>query len=133
MLTFTACDYNKKTAALPESSTTTVNKIPLTNPPKILIIAGDKEIPYVVGLNQWNNCIYDREDTFQTIIKKDSGIKVPYIQLGKTIQIEFKEIKPDKLVLKDHILKENGIPKYTEKEINMVLSLHQMLGNEKLN
>lgn len=104
MLTFTSCSYNKKTAA----------------PPKILITSEDKEIPYVVGLNQWNGSIYDREDTFQTIIKKDSGIKVPYIQLGKTIQMDFKGIKPDKLVLKDYILKENGIPKYTEKLINEV-------------
>jgi len=120
MLTLTACSYNKETSTSPKSITTPVNNVTLTNQPEILITSGDKEIPYVAGLNQWNGSIYDREDTFQTIMKKESGIKVPYIQLGETIQIEFKGVAPDKLKLKDYILKENGIPKYTEKEENEI-------------
>jgi hypothetical protein len=120
VLFFTACSYNKRITAPPENSATEVNKVTLTNPPEILITAGDKEIPYVAGLNQWNGAIYDREDTFQTILKKDSGIEVSYIQLGESIQIEFKGNPPDKLKLRDYILKEDGIPKYTGKEVNQI-------------
>jgi hypothetical protein len=119
VLFFTACSYNKRITAPPENSATEVNKVTLTNPPEIFT-AGDKEIPYVAGLNQWNSAIYDREDTFQTILKKDSGIEVPYIQLGETIQIEFKGNPPDKLQLRDYIQKEDGIPKYTGKEVNQI-------------
>ena len=117
MITFTAC---KGGTALPQSSTSKVNTVPLIDPPKILITSEDKEIHYVIGLNQWNGSIYDREDTFQTIMKKDSGIEVTYIKLGETIQIQFIGTAPDKLQLEDCILKEDGMPKYTEKEVNEI-------------
>lgn len=101
VLTFTACSSN----------------IAQTEPPEILIKVGNKEMGYVVGLNQWDGAIYDREDTFHTIMKEGSDIEVPYARLGESIEIEFKGATPDKYELRDHILRENGSIKYTEKEV----------------
>ncbi len=99
MLTSTACD-----------------DIVHNEPPEISIKVGDKEVGYVVGLNQWDGAIYDREDTFLTIMKEGSDIEVPYAHLGEIIEIVFKGATPDKYELKDYILMENGLIKYTEKE-----------------
>lgn len=119
MFVFTACN-KKGTTSEAESLSKTVNKSAPNNPPEILITAGHKEIPYVIGLNEWNGAKYDREATFQTIMKKDSSIEIPYIPLDETIQIEFKGIVPDELQLRDYILKKDGTPKYTEKEVNEI-------------
>jgi hypothetical protein len=89
----------------------------MTKPPGISIKAGDKEITYVIGLNQWDGTIYDREDTFHTIMKNDASVKVPYIHLGETIQMEVEGAYPDKVELNNYILKENGDQKYTGKEV----------------
>jgi hypothetical protein len=39
-------------------------------PPEISIFIGDKEIEYVSAKNKWNGSVYDREDTFVTILKE---------------------------------------------------------------
>lgn len=87
----------------------------MAKPPEISITAGNKEIVYVVGLNKWDGAIYDREDTFHTIMKKTSAVELPYIQLGETIQIVFRGTAPGTIKLKDYILRENGDLKYAEK------------------
>lgn len=103
MLTFTA--------------TACSNNIAQTEPPEISVKIGNKEVGYVAGLNKWNGAVYDREDTFRTIMKEGSGIEVPYAHLGETIEIVFKGAVPDKYELRDHILREDGSVKYTEKEV----------------
>jgi len=42
----------------------------MQEPPEISIHIGDKEIEYVSAKNKWNGSVYDREDTFITILKE---------------------------------------------------------------
>lgn len=93
------------------------SKLSQTEAPEISIKVGNKEVGYAVGLNKWNGAVYDREDTFYTIMKEGSDIEVPYAHLGETIEIVFKGAAPDKYELRDYILREDGFVKYTEKEV----------------
>ena len=86
-------------------------------PPEITVTIGDKEINYVVAKNRWNNSIYDREGTFQTIMKKGSKIEIPYIEIGKIAVISFKSYPPEKLTISDILVGENGTQMYSYKEI----------------
>ncbi len=114
--------------------TTCGNTIKMSEPPPILITAGSTKIEYVVGLNLWNGAIYDRLDTFYLIMKEDSDIEVPYINLGEIIQIESMGKVPDTIELKDYILNEKGEIKYTAKEvIEMPIQFTDGKGNYKLN
>lgn len=87
---------------------------------EISITSGDIEIPFVMGLNKWEGAFYDREDTFQTIMKGDSKNKLPYIKQGEKIQIVFKGKMPDTVSLKEYILTEDGNVKYTDKEVKEI-------------
>ncbi|MEW6624730.1 MAG: hypothetical protein AB1420_16670 [Bacillota bacterium] len=64
-------------------------------PPDINITIDNQGVDYVIGKNQWNGHVYDREDTFKTILKEGSNIVIPYIELGKTVMIDFKNYPPD--------------------------------------
>jgi hypothetical protein len=86
-------------------------------PPEITVTIGEKEIDYVTAKNIWNNAIYDREGTFQTILKKGSKIVIPYIEIGKIAVINFKSYPPDKLTISDILVAENGTQMYSYKEI----------------
>jgi hypothetical protein len=86
-------------------------------PSEIMITIDNQTIDYVVGKNKWDGAVFDREDTFKTILKKDSKKVVPYIKLGKTLNIEFKENPPDTIEIFDYLLHEDGNKKYTSKEI----------------
>jgi hypothetical protein len=86
-------------------------------PPEITVTIGDKEIDYVVAKNKWNNAIYDREDTFQTILKKDFKVEIPYIEIGKTAVISFNSNSPDKLIISDILFGDNGLQMYSDKEV----------------
>ncbi|MGF7047690.1 hypothetical protein J2T13_002195 [Paenibacillus sp. DS2015] len=92
----------------------------MSEPPEIRITAGDMEIASVVGLNQWNGSIYDREDTFHTSMKEKSVADVPYLQLNQEIQIEFKGTAPDQFELREYIVDASGSIKYTEKETKSI-------------
>lgn len=46
--------------------------------------------------------------------------KLPYVELGKTIELRFEEKFPDAYELKDYILEDNGNPKYTEQTIQSI-------------
>lgn len=39
------------------------------------------EMQCIIANNQWNGSIYDREDTFKTIMKEGSEIEVPSIEI----------------------------------------------------
>ena len=85
-------------------------------PPKIMVTVNGKVIDYVVGINKWDGAVYDRLDTFHTIMKVDSGIEIPYVELGEIIKIEFMENAPAKTKLYDALLKRDGSNKYTDRE-----------------
>ena len=83
----------------------------MTEPSEIITMAGDIQIGYVVGLNMWNHAVYDRECTFETIMKEDLKIEIPYVELETIIEIEIKGRVPDTIELKDSVLDENGVIK----------------------
>jgi hypothetical protein len=86
-------------------------------PPEIKITFDNQTINYVVGKNKWDGAVYDRENTFKTILKEDSKIVVPYIKLGKTLNIEFKQNPPEVIEIFDYLLNEKGENKYSDKTI----------------
>ena len=85
-------------------------------PPEISIAIGDIEIEYVVGKNKWDNKIFDREDTFQTILKNGSGIEIPYIEAGEIATINFMNYSPSSIKIYDILIDEGGRPIYTDRE-----------------
>lgn len=89
-------------------------------PPKISITTAGTEINYVVGLSQWNNAIYDREGTFQTIMQGKSKTDLPYIKLNQEFQIAFNGTAPDSVKLEDYILQPNGNARYSEREVQTI-------------
>lgn len=86
-------------------------------PPQITITIEDKELEYVVGKNQWDGSIYDRKDTFKTILKKGSESEIPYIEIGNTATISFKNSPPSKFTISDILIDKNGNQRYSDKEI----------------
>ncbi len=89
------------------------------NAPPLTIECDSQNIPYNIGLNEWNGSKYDREDVLVSLSKDNN--QIPYFELGKRIYISFEPEKaPDKIVLYDYILKEDGRPKYTDKETSEV-------------
>ncbi len=90
----------------------------IKEPPEISINIGDKEIEYVSAKNKWDGSIYDREDTFITILKDQKDI--PVFKTGIIAEITFKGKLPDKFVVSDIFIDENGRQIYTEKEIKNV-------------
>lgn len=81
-------------------------------PPEIKIAIDGKKIDYVVEKNKWGGSVYDREDTFKTIMKKDPDI--PYIKIGKTVEVDFGKNVPDKLVISDIIINNDGSQLYQD-------------------
>lgn len=92
----------------------------MSEPPQIEITTGDTSIEYVVGLNQWNGTMYDREGTFQSIMKNTSVTDLPYIHLNEEFHIQFKGTAPDTIKLLDYVLDSTGNAKYTDKEIQTI-------------
>jgi|GEM_PF-1419447 len=89
-------------------------------PPTMAITAAGTDINYVVGLNQWNSIMYDREGTFQTIMKNKSKADLPYVKLNQVFQIAFKGTAPDSVKLEDYILQTNGNARYSEREVQTI-------------
>ena len=87
----------------------------LQEPPKLTITIDDKQLDYVVAKNQWDGAKYDREDTFQSILKKKS--EIPYIELGSKATISFTNDSPSEFSISDILIDENGKQRYTDKEI----------------
>lgn len=90
----------------------------IQEPPDLSIIIGDKEIEYISAKNKWNGNIYDREDTFVTILKEQSDI--PVFKNGSIVEISFKGNPPDNFTVSDILVDENGRQIYTDKEIKNV-------------
>ena len=90
---------------------------PPQEPPKLTITIGEKQLDYIVGKNIWNGSIYDREGTFQTILRKGSKIEIPYIEIGDTVTISFTNNPPSKFTISDILIDETGNYRYSEKEI----------------
>lgn len=85
----------------------------LQEPPKLTITIGDKELQYITAKNKWNGSEYDRQDTFQSILKEGSGIEIPYIEFGKVAVINFKNNPPVKFTVSDILIDKNGNKKYS--------------------
>lgn len=85
---------------------------PPDEPPEITITIGDREIEYVAAKNEWDGAEYDREGTFKTIMAPDSDIEVPYIQIGETAEISFKNNPPEDFYILDMIIHEDGSRMY---------------------
>lgn len=92
----------------------------MTEPPEIEVMAGGTAIGHIVGLNQWNGAVYDRENTFQAIMKGRLKTDLPYIKQGKEVTIEFKGTVPGSVELQDHVLNEEGRIKYGERLMQKV-------------
>jgi hypothetical protein len=90
---------------------------PMKEPPKLTITIGDKQLDYIVAKNEWNGAKYDREDTFKTILKKVSISELPYIEIGNTVTISFKNNPPSKFNIMDILVDENGKQRDSNKEI----------------
>lgn len=86
-------------------------------PPELSITIGDKELEYVVLKNKWDGAIYDREDTFKTILKEGSSVEIPYIEIGKTAVINFKNYPPHQFAIYDILIDKNGNQMYSNREI----------------
>lgn len=100
-------------------------------PPKLTITIDDKQLDYVVAKNQWDGAEYDREDTFQAILKKE--IEIPYIELGSKATISFINNPPREFSISDIIIDENGRQRYTSKEImNIPIKLKDGKGSFKI-
>jgi hypothetical protein len=90
---------------------------------KLEITIGEKQLDYIVAKNKWNGSMYDREDTFQSILKVGSGIEIPYIEFGKIGVINFKNNPPDKLTISDILIDKNGNKMYSTPIINIPFEL----------
>lgn len=92
-------------------------------PPDIQVTCGSAILPYQMGLNQWDGAVYDREDNFHALVQ--AGTPFSYCKLGETVRISFPEgAVPDRVVLTDSLLKEDGSLKYekTDQEIPLEFS-----------
>ena len=85
--------------------------------PQVSIIAGDIDITPIVK----SNVLSMKEDVnntklFQSIVS-DKKINIPYVKLGETVQIKFKNNLINTCKLEDYILKEDGTLKYKKESI----------------
>ncbi len=71
----------------------------IKEPPAILVSVDSKEIEYVTAKNKWNGNIYDREDTFVTILKEQKDI--PVFKNSNIAEITFKINPPDEFKIMD--------------------------------
>lgn len=90
----------------------------MQEPPEISITIGDKEIEYISAKNKWDGSIYDREDTFVTILKNQKDI--PIIENGSIVEVAFQSNSPDEFKVFDILIDENGQQIYTDKEIKSI-------------
>ncbi len=90
----------------------------MQEPPELSISVGDKQLDYVAAKNKWNGSIYDREDTFISIVKEQN--EIPVFENGSIVEISFKSNPPDKFTVSDILIDENGRQIYTDKEIKNI-------------
>ncbi len=90
----------------------------MREPPEISIVVGGKQIEYVSAKNKWDGNVYDREDTFVTILKEPKDI--PIFENGSIAEITFKNNPPDELAVSDILIDEKGRQIYTDKEIKNI-------------
>ena len=90
----------------------------IQEPPELTISVGDKQLDYVAAKNKWNGNIYDREDTFVSILKEQN--EIPIFENGSIAEISFKSNPPDKFTISDILIDENGRQIYTDKEIKNI-------------
>lgn len=89
----------------------------INTPPEITIKVGETNINYIIGLSTWDGEDYDREDTFNTIIKNDYE-SLPYIKLFSKIKFYFDEkVIPEKMVIYEYVLDGNGKSEYVNREV----------------
>jgi len=81
-------------------------------PPKLTITIGDKELQYVTAKNKWDGALYDRQNTFQSILREGSDIETPYFEFGKIAVINFKNNPPDKFTISDILIDKDGNKRY---------------------
>lgn len=85
--------------------------------PQVNIIAGDIDITPTIK----SNVLRMKEEAnntklFQSIVS-DKKINIPYVKLGETVQIKFKDNLINTCKLEDYILKEDGNLKYKKESI----------------
>lgn len=87
----------------------------MKEPPAISVSVDSKNIEYVSAKNKWNGSVYDREDTFLTILKEQKDI--PIFENVNIAEITFVSNPPDEFKIMDILIDENGRQIYTDKEI----------------
>ena len=90
----------------------------MQEPPEISIHIGDKEIEYISAKNKWDGSVYDREDTFVTILKEQK--EIPVFENGSIAEIVFSNNPPDEFMVMDMLINEEGNQIYTDKEIKNI-------------
>lgn len=94
------------------------SSVSMQEPPEISVTIGGKEIEYVSAKNKWNGSVYDREDTFVTILKDQK--EIPDIEIGNVAEIIFKSNPPDEFTVSDILINKSGGQKYPEKLTNKI-------------
>jgi hypothetical protein len=80
--------------------------------PAITVLAGDIEIEWTFGLDEWNGRVYDRRCNFQGLMSRMTVEDLMYVKNGETITIQFDGNAPDEYRLTEHILRETGDRKF---------------------
>lgn len=110
LLVFSGCGTSDSNTNGETSNTTMLS-------PQVSIMAGDIDITPIVK----SNVLSMKEDVnntklFQSIVS-DKKINIPYVKLGETVQIKFKNNIINTCKLEDYILKEDGTLKYKKESI----------------
>lgn len=87
----------------------------MKEPPELSVTIEGNEIKYISAKNKWNGSIYDREDTFVSILENQKDI--PIFENGSVIEIAFENNPPVEFKVLDILIDENGRQIYTDKEI----------------
>ncbi len=96
--------------------------------PEIKITSGDIKIPNTVVEKHGLCSIFDRAETFMSIMKNTELAELPYIKLGEEITIEVLGDTPDVVMLTGYILKSDGSLKYAS-EVNQEVDI-EFSGNK---
>lgn len=82
-------------------------------PPTLLLYTNNISISYVPNIILWNDSISTSVYTFKDLI---NTVPISYIPINETINFNFLESTPDKIIISDLILNDTGTNMYSDKE-----------------
>lgn len=78
--------------------------------PVISVAVSGAELPYAVGLIEWDGAVYDRVDTWGIYSGEHGLTAIPSVSLGDTVDITFPESQPDQVQLQAFVLDDSARP-----------------------